>query len=447
MPNIFYISFHIHSIDYILFISTLSAKNKTVNLSMKKCLLTLLAATIVSGSAWASGYQVLLQSNRSTAMGNIGVGLRPDASSINFNPGALGLMRGNSVMVGANLIFSEIAYQPFGSNDVFRTENPTGTPFHVFAAFGPQDSKLKFGLGVYTPYGSSVEWEDEWEGRFNLTQLSLQAIFIQPTVSYAFTESLSVGAGLIYSIGGVNLQRDIDVVFPDGSYGNAELDGSASGWGYNLGVYFAPNETFTLGLNYRSRVDMEVEEGTASFLAPSTAYETGVLPQSTTFTSSLPLPSHLTIGATVRPTEALTLGLDISRAGWGAYESLSFQYADPVRGETSTVEARNYESSYTYKFGAEYRVMEMLNLRAGAYYDQSPVQEGFLTPETPDANTVGLTAGFGVNLGENFIVDASFLYVNKEQRDNVANPDAGVLPLGTYKSIAFIPGVSLTYNF
>lgn len=414
---------------------------------MKKCFLTLLAATILSGSAWASGYQVLLQSNRSTAMGNIGVGLRPDPSSINFNPGALAMMRGNGVQIGTNLIFSEIAYQPFGSNDVFRTENPTGTPFHVFAAFGRQESKLKFGLGLYTPYGSRVEWEDEWEGRFNLTQLSLQAIFIQPTVSYAFTESLSVGAGLIYSIGGVNLQREIDLVFPDGTYSHAVLDGGASGWGYNLGIYFYPNETFTVGINYRSRVDMDVEKGTATFHAPSTAYQTGALPQSTTFRSSLPLPSHLTIGATVRPTEALTLGLDVSRAGWGAYESLRFDYADPVGGETTSVEARNYESSYTYKFGAEYKVMEMLNLRAGAYYDQSPVQEGFLTPETPDANTVGLTAGFGVKLGENFIVDASFLYIDKEQRDNVTNPDAGALPLGTYKSIACIPGVSLTYNF
>ena len=412
---------------------------------MKKTILTFLAATLFSGSVWASGYQVLLQSNRSTAMGNIGVGLRPDPSSINFNPGALAMMRGNGVQVGANLIYANIAYQPFGSNDVFRTDNPTGTPFHLFAAFGPQEGPLKFGLGVYTPYGSSVVWEDEWEGRFNLTSLSLRAIFIQPTVSYAITESLSIGAGLIYSTGGVNLQRDIDVLFSDGSYGSAELDGSASGWGYNLGVYFAPNDMFSLGVNYRSRVNMEVSEGTATFIAPETAYNTGVLPRSTTFTSSLPLPSYLTIGAAFRPTEALTLGFDVSRAGWSAYESLRFDYADPVRGEATTEEARNYKSSYTYKLGAEYRVIPALNIRAGAYYDQTPVQEGYLTPETPDSDAIGLTAGFGLNLGENFVADFSFLFINRQQRDNISIFEDGLD--GTYKAQAVIPGLSLTYKF
>lgn len=410
---------------------------------MKKTLLTLLAATLFSGSVWASGYQVLLQSNRSTAMGNIGVGLRPDPSSINFNPGALAMMRGNGVQVGANLIYSNLAYQPFGSNNVYHTENPTGTPFHAFAAFGPADSKVKFGLGVYTPYGSTVQWEDNWEGRFNLTSLSLQAIFIQPTVSFALSDNLSIGAGFIYSIGGVNLQRDIDLPFNDGTYSSAELDGSASGFGYNLGIYYTPSQSFSLGVNYRSRVNMKVDEGTASFNRPSAA--AGLIPQSTSFTAELPLPNYLTVGFAFQPTQALTLGVDISRAGWGAYESLTFNYADPVNNQTTTSEERNYESSYTYKFGAEYRVIEALSLRAGAYYDQSPVQEGYLTPESPDSDAVGLTAGLGLNLGRSFVADLSFLYINRQQRDNVSIFPDGVS--GTYKGHAFIPGLSLTYKF
>lgn len=412
---------------------------------MKKSLLVFLAATFFSGSLWAGGYQVLLQSNRSTAMGNIGVGLRPDPSSINFNPGALAMMRGNGIQVGANLIYSNIAYQPFGSDQVYRTDNPTGTPFHLFAAFGPEDSRLKFGLGVYTPYGSSVVWEDNWEGRFNLTQLSLQAIFIQPTISFALNEKLSIGVGFIYSIGGVNLQRDIDVPFADGTYSSAELDGQASGFGYNLGLYYTPTRQFSLGINYRSRVNMEVTEGTASFDAPSAAYASGALPESTTFTAQLPLPSYLTIGVAFHPTEALSLGIDVSRAGWSAYESLTFNYADPVAGQTTTSEARNYEGSYTYKFGAEYLLIPMLRIRGGAYFDQSPVQEGYLTPETPDSDALGLTAGLGLQLGDNFNADFSFLFINRMQRDNVSALENGLS--GTYKAQAVIPGLSLTYIF
>lgn len=410
---------------------------------MKKLFLSILAGTLFCSSAWASGYQVALQGNRSTAMGNIGVGLRADPSSIYFNPGALALIRQNGVQVGANLIYSNIAYQPFGSNEVFRTDNPVGTPFHVYAAFGPEDSPIKFGLGVYTPYGSSVVWGEDWEGQFNLTQLSLQAIYVQPTISFAISEQLSIGAGFIYSFGGVNLQRNIDLPMADGNYSSVELDGRASGFGYNLGIFYEPAESFSLGINYRSKVNMKVEDGDATFNRPSAA--AGLIPESTTFEAELPLPSYLTIGAAFRPTAALTLGIDISRAGWGAYESLRFDYADPVNNETFTEDPRNYEASYTFKFGAEYNVIEALSLRAGAYYDQSPVQEGYLTPETPDSDAIGLTAGLGFNLGENFSADLSFLFIDRRQRDNITVLEGGLS--GTYKAQAVSPGLSLTYKF
>ena len=413
---------------------------------MKRGFLTLFAAALVSGSAWASGYQVLLQSNRSTAMGNIGVGLRPDPSSINFNPGALAMMRENGVQVGANLIYSKIAYLPENSGTTYYTENPVGTPFHLFAAFGPEESNIKFGLGVYTPFGSSVEWEDKWAGRFSLTSLSLRAIFIQPTVSYRLSENFSIGGGIIYSIGGVNLQRDIQEVYLQGDdYAHAELNGDASGWGYNLGAYFQPSEKFSVGINYRSKINMKVDEGKATFTKSPLVSE-DIIPSEANFTTELPLPSNLTLGVAFYPTDKLTLGVDVTRTGWGAYEALTFNYDKAVAGNRVTTAARNYETSYTYRIGAEYQLAETFRLRAGAYYDETPVQDGYLTAETPDANALGLTTGFGLNLGEKIVLDASVLYINKAQRDNVARPEVGNIS-GTYKSVALLPGVSFTYKF
>jgi long-chain fatty acid transport protein len=415
---------------------------------MKRGFLTLLAAAFLSGSAWASGYQVLLQSNRSTAMGNIGVGLRPDPSSINFNPGALAMMRQNGIQVGANLIYSKIAYSPADNpSEIYYTDNPVGTPFHLFAAFGPEDSNLKFGLGVYTPYGSTVNWGSEWIGRTSLTELSLRAIFVQPTVSYRVSDKISLGGGIIYSFGGVNLKRDSEPIsFEPREYVHAELDGTASGWGYNLGVFFTPNDQLSIGINYRSRIDMTVENGTATFDRPDLVVASGQVPASTSFTSALPLPSYFTIGAAYQFTENFMLGLDVSHAGWSAYQSLRFDYADPVGGEMYTEAPRNYENTWTIKLGGEYRLVENFKLRAGGYYDQAPVQDGYLTAETPDANTVGLTGGFGLSLGERINLDGSFLYINKQQRSNI-ELDGLNNPIGTYKSKAFIPGISLTVNF
>jgi long-chain fatty acid transport protein len=42
-------------------------------------------------------------------------------------------------------------------------------------------------------------------------------------------------------------------------------------------------------------------------------------------------------------------------------------------------------------------------------------------------------------------IDASFLYVNRKKRSDAADLSGGVP--GTFKSVAYIPGIALSYNF
>ncbi|MEJ8758397.1 outer membrane protein transport protein [Pontibacter sp. H259] len=407
---------------------------------MKSKILALLGSTLLTGTAMAGGYQVNLASQRQIGMGHTGTGLNTGTSSIFFNPGAMAQAR-NGITIGASAIVSKIAYQAPESNSTVMADNPTGTPFQVYGVYGITD-KLKAGLGVYTPFGSTVNWGDEWTGRFGLNELSLKAIFIQPTLSYQITDKLGIGAGFVYSTGGVNLQRSIPLE-NEGGEGKAELDGDASGFGYNVGIFFQPTAKLSLGLNYRSQVDMEVEDGTAEFDVPASVRAR--FPESTSFGAELPLPSTLTLGIGFNPSEKLTLAVDISRVGWSAYEKLRFDYGAPVNGSNFTENARNYDDAYIYRIGGEYKVTDALALRAGAYYDETPVQDGYLTPETPDADSRGLSAGIGYSINENISLDASFLYINKKERTDPSNLSGGIG--GTYKSIAYIPGLAINYNF
>lgn len=407
---------------------------------MKSKILALLGSTLLTGTAMAGGYQVNLASQRQIGMGHTGTGLNTGTSSIFFNPGAMAQAR-NGVTIGASAIISKIAYQAPESYNTIMADNPTGTPFQVYGVYGITD-KLKAGLGVYTPFGSTVNWGNEWNGRYGLNELSLKAIFIQPTLSYQLSEKLSIGAGFVYSTGGVNLQRSIPLEDNQGE-GRAELDGDASGFGYNLGIFFQASEKLSFGLSYRSEVEMEVEDGTAEFDVPASV--SSRFPTGTTFGAKLPLPSTLSLGIGFNPTEKLTLALDVSRVGWSAYERLRFDYSASVNGSNFTENARNYEDSYIYRIGAEYNVTDALALRAGAYLDETPVQDGYLTPETPDADSRGLSFGIGYKFSDKFGVDASFLYINKKERTDAANLSGGVA--GTFKSIAYIPGVALNYNF
>ncbi|RYZ76184.1 MAG: long-chain fatty acid transporter, partial [Proteobacteria bacterium] len=251
--------------------------------------------------------------------------------------------------------------------------------------------------------GVPVEYKDNWIGQFVLNRLQLQTIFVQPTVSYAFSDKVSIGAGFVYAFGKVNLQRTIPLSDADG-YGKAELDGKAQGFGYNVGIYVKPADILSIGVSYRSKVDMKVEKGDAKFDVPAS---TSSLFAATQFDASLPMPSSLNIGIGVTPTDKLTIAADVNFIGWSAYESLDFDYNGNVGGAgiTSSSSPRKYENSYALRLGTQYMVADEVALRLGAYYDKTPVEAGFMTAETPDSDRIGITGGLGYKPSDNFSLD------------------------------------------
>ena len=406
--------------------------------------MSLFAAALAVNFAMANGYQVNLQGQKQVAMGNTGTGLAWDGSSLFFNPGALGFLEKSSVMIGGSFINSSVSYlAPGTSTYTAQAESPVGTPFFFYGTYSINE-KMKAGIGVFTPFGSSVKWGDEWTGRYALTQLSLRAIYVQPTFSYKINDKLSVGLGVDIAFGAVGLQKDIPLAFQGtGESGKAELSGNTkTAFGYNLGVYYKATDKISVGLNYRSRVNLSVEGGDAKFTVPSPLAAS--FPQ-TKFDATLPMPSVTTLGVGIKPNEKLTVAVDVSYVGWSAYESLKFEYEAPVAGSNVTESQRKYENSMIFKIGGQYALTESFKARAGFYFDQTPVQDGYMTPETPDSNAFGYTLGAGYKTGA-FEVDLSLLIIDKAKRTNEAAADANTLS-GTYKAGAFIPGISFSYEF
>jgi long-chain fatty acid transport protein len=136
---------------------------------------------------------------------------------------------------------------------------------------------------------------------------------------------------------------------------------------------------------------------------------------------------------------------------WSAYRELRFDYEEAVNGELFSASPRRYKDASVIRFGAEYMAGEKLAIRAGYYFDQTPVADGYMTPETPDANRNGLSAGLGYRISDRFTADASFLYVEGKTREQSpssipADAQDSFLP-GTYKIRVFVPGFSLSYLF
>lgn len=411
---------------------------------MKKLITLLIAAA--PAALLAQGFQVNLQGQRQQGMGGAGTALMQDGAALFFNPGGMSFVPGNSVSVGVSPTIANAIYRDEATGIQSKTTSGASYPFTAYGVFGCDSSKskvlnkFKFGVGVYTPFGSTITWEDKWTGRFALTSLSLTSIFIQPTVSYKITDKIGIGAGFVYGIGHVNLKKDIPVIDADGNYGNAELDGSANGYGFNAGLYFKPIEKFTIGLSYRSQVNMKVKSGDATFTVPSSLESN--FPDGN-FSASLPLPQVATLGLMYQPIPKLSLALDINFVGWKAYDTLAFDYETNTTSLEDTKEARMYENSFAFRLGAQYAITPSFDARLGIAYGITPIQDGYVTPETPDSDRLNLTAGLGYKFGKHFAADASFTYEHLERTDTNLSSNLS----GTYKTYVFIPGLSVAYKF
>jgi long-chain fatty acid transport protein len=389
----------------------------------------------------AQGFQVNLQGQAQQGMGGAGVAYAQDAASLFFNPGSSSFVKENSININANAGFANSKFLDKNTHIISETKSPTSTPFAAYGIFQLKDSaKLKLGLAVYTPFGSTVQWQDNWTGRFTITKLQLLAIYIQPTVSYKLTKKIGIGAGFIFATGKVNLQKDIPVIDVNGNYGHAELEGKANGYGYNLGIYYNPIPKFFIGLTYRSQVNMNVKNGEAKFTVPSSL---SVNFPDGKFTSSLPLPSVTILGFAYKLTSKTTLALDINYTGWKAYDTLAFDYENNTTSLIDTKSARNYKNTFAFRFGGDYKISEQLIARLGIAFALSPVPDGYVTPETPDANRINYTAGLGYNFKKHFTINASFLFTTfKREGTNIETNLSG-----TYKTNVVIPGLSIIYKF
>lgn len=447
-------------------------------MTVKRLLLAGGALLAGTSAASASGFQVNLNGQKNNGMGGVGVALSLDQAAMFYNPGALAMVRENGVQVGVNAAIARNAFVPESGGAQSSLRNTLVTPANFYAGFGPKEGKWKIGIGAYTPFGSELHYANDWAGRYSLTDINLRSIFAQFTASYAITPQLSVGAGLVMlAYGDVDLQRDVPLSGQAGApTPHVTLNGKAKqSFGYNAGIYFKPSDQLAVGVSYRSQVDAKIENGDVRLrdVIPST----GSNFTATQFSATLPLPATASAGIAVMPTEKLTISAEANLVFWNTYRTLDFTFsgnngyanATARPGEntdgrlgsttangvttynTTSSAKRYYQDALCFRLGGQYKVTDAFTVRAGGFFDQAAVKDGYITPETPDADRIGLTAGASYEFGKRFGIDASFLFEDflkrsQSQADLVNNGTTDRVA-GTYKTTIAVPGVGLYVKF
>src|ERR1035437_6243651 len=352
---------------------------------MKKLILFIFVSVFISTALVAGGFQVNLQGQKQTGMGHTGTGLLLDNASILFNPGAVSFLDSlRGISFGASFIMPRTTYlAKYPGTYTANIEHHTGTPITLYAVYKfKKTAKWNVGLGVYNPFGSRIQWADDWNGQFLIREMDLKTFFIQPTISYKISEKLGIGIGFIYATGSFSLRKGIPIQDSLGKYGEGKLSGKANGYGFNAGIYYKATDKFSVGIDYRSQVKVKIDGGTADFTVPSSL--ANYFP-TTTFSTGLKLPQVATLGFGYVLNSKIKLALDINYIGWKSYDSLIIDFTDNTDKLADIHSARMYHNSFIFRLGGQYQLNEKWTVRLGTYYDMSPVKAGYMTPETPDA--------------------------------------------------------------
>ena len=123
-----------------------------------------LVVAILSGlplALSANGFRLADQDAFATARGEAFVATADNPSAIYYNPAGITQLEGNNLRSGIYGIYLDPSFNPPGSavntgNTYHSSDNLAAVP-QLFYTYTLEHLPLSFGLGVYAPYGGSIE--------------------------------------------------------------------------------------------------------------------------------------------------------------------------------------------------------------------------------------------------------------------------------------------------
>lgn len=495
---------------------------------LKNSLATAIVA-VVSSQAFASGFKVNEQAASHSGRAFAGsAAVATDASVVFFNPAGMSRLDHSQASFGLSVISAEGEFRngeridpagmssnmpitpqtPFGEAGVYNNGgNFLGDNVIPFGYYVHKlDEKAAIGFGIFAPFGTSTDYETSSLASALADETQLSTIAFQPSFSYQITDTLSLGAGLdiVYAQG--LLSKELDLVPLAAAYGvyaaqvaggvdeaerinpeayrgyenKIEIEGDDWAFGFNVGLMWDISSTTTLGLAYRSEIDLKLEgesqfttsDGVVAFADPDRGgpIPAGIYPvdgatgRVDAQDSYVPLtgPHSATLSIAHQLNEKWQL---LAGATWSDWSS--FKYFDIIATEDGVIDdlsglgnnyvghiVENWQDTISYAVGTEYQLNPQWTLRSGYAFDESPVEDQYRTARVPDNDREWLTLGATFTLNNHWSFDGSFGYLlmDDSQLDEV-NRDLNDEPTGRdrltgeYRIDAFVVSLQTNYRW
>jgi long-chain fatty acid transport protein len=332
----------------------------------------------LSQPVFGVGYRLPNQDPVGIARGNAFVATADNPSAIYYNPAGITQLAGASAQAGVYLIRVGVSYD--GSAGSTRNQSDIQPVPQVYSVYSPADSRFSFGLGVYVPYGLSMEYPENSPLRTAAIEGSLLYAAVNPVVAWKIHPRLSLAIGPTLNYSQVEFTRGIS---PPPATDSFRFKGDGFDAGFNAGVRWEPLDKWAFGAMYHSATTIDYQgHSETSPSAPPPYY-----PRTSTG-AQIHFPQFVVGGLSFRPTPDWNLEFDLDWTDW--HSALQI----PFTGPPLPAFPLSGISSFMYEFGLTRQLGRGYFCSVGYIYSEASGPDSTFNPVIPDANLH--LGGFGV---------------------------------------------------
>jgi len=412
-----------------------------------KLLIPLAVATALGGlasSAVAGGFAIGTQSGSGTGNAFAGGAAGADDASVAwYNPAAMTLIPGTQAAGALHVIKTSFKFEDNGSTSPAGTGDggDGGGWAYVPNAFFTMalSPNMSFGLALNVPFGLKTHYDDGWRGQFTAIKSEIKSVNINPSIAYKLNDTVSIGAG-------VSAQwLHAELTSSAAGAGISTLKADDTGYGYNLGIMIQASPSTRIGAQYRSKIKYDLE-GTVAF-SVATAANSDVKAD-----LEVPDSASLSVFQTLGNWELMG---DVTWTGWSSLQQLqvirttsatTLPGIPGASGATVTSLTFNWEDTWRYSIGVNYKMSPQTKIRFGVAFDETPTNDTDRTACLPDQDRTWLALGVQYKPSKTSILD--FGYAHEFIKDaNVNNSQSNGQLTGTFKNRADIFSIQYSQSF
>jgi long-chain fatty acid transport protein len=370
--------------------------------NLKKILLVVWLSGSWAAGLLGNGFGLPDQDAFATGRGEAFVATADNPSAIYYNPAGISQMNGDNLRGGIYGIYYDPSYRPPAgapnSGNTYHSSYDLAAVPELFYVHTLKKLPLSFGLGVYFPYGGTIDWPQNTGFQPIAVSASLKYVTINPEIAWKVLPSLSVGAGAMVNYAHMKTSQSI--------YPNTAnfFDFEGSGWsaGYNAGILWKPIKQVSIGATFRSSADVTLNGQTHYQSLPVTA---------ATYSSAnmnMNFPWTIVGGISYRPTPKWNLEFDANYTDWSTFGTFNLYEESPRRPFQPDYSVNfDWQGSWMYEFGVTRYFAKEWHISAGYAFNENSVPDAYYTPWAADLDRDFFSVGLG-RTGKRFDFDIAY---------------------------------------